>query len=698
MKIQTTVLFCWLFFLFFWSCPTAQAEVPKRWTKQVDSLIANPPAAFQNFPKDLQEMIRQLPKLTDGMEHLGMLDAIITRLIFSDAESALYYAKVMKEQALYFDIAETSSIAHSHLSIVYTQSGEYNRAKENGLRAIQIADSVGFLMGVTEGYSRLTSLCNISGDFQEGCEYARRAIKVAKQYGDAEFLANAYLNMGNNFLVMAQYDSATYYLIESKKLFDDERYLLNQLQIDQSLAHCYLEMTDTTAALLTSHQVLKDADPSIHLYPIATVQNIIGAIKTGRKRYAEAIHHLRKANDLFGTIDMIPQQTVAKANISFNYILEGKLDSAAQWIEEALEMAAALQAPTVSIPVLSTASRLEQRYQNWDKAHDYLERCLAMAKEIEGQNDVANVLQELAAFYERKGDIENALAFQKQFRKQEKKVFNLKKEQQISLIRTQYQTDRKEAELRQERSKSQRNQSMLIASLLILSLLGILSINIYKKNNIIQKTNHQLSEAKKKSDVLLKEVQHRVKNNLQFVASLLDLHSSRLNNEEASKAVEAGRDRIETMGLLHQKLLYKEDQPTSIDMKEYLGELTSTIVDSSSMDKELELSAQIAPVNLDIDKALPMGLIVNELVSNSIKHTTALEQTTQISVSLREEADKQLVLVVADNGPGLPDVEKWNQKQTSFGLDLVSMLCKQLGAVIQIKNAPGAHFKITFAS
>lgn len=195
-------------------------------------------------------------------------------------------------------------------------------------------------------------------------------------------------------------------------------------------------------------------------------------------------------------------------------------------------------------------------------------------------------------------------------------------------------------------------------------------------------------------EVLLKEVHHRVKNNLQIISSLLDLQSDYLCDEQARAVIRESQNRIRSMALIHQKL-YQSESFAFVNFREYIEELVTDLFVTYAKEPDLiQLNVDVGEVALGMDEAIPCGLIVNELVSNSLKHAFPHGRSGDITVQCRIGADGRVVLEIADTGIGLPpgmDLETTG----TLGLQLVSMLVKQLRGELLVDGA-GARFVLRF--
>lgn len=225
----------------------------------------------------------------------------------------------------------------------------------------------------------------------------------------------------------------------------------------------------------------------------------------------------------------------------------------------------------------------------------------------------------------------------------------------------------------------------LLAGLSLLLLLGITTLMMYykqkAKNAIIQKQATDL-------EILMKEIHHRVKNNLQIVSSLLDLQSHTITDVQAHEAVKEGKNRVQSMALIHQNL-YREDNIKGIKLKEYVINLVQTLSDSYNISNdEVKINTTIDDLNIDIDTMIPLGLVLNELLSNAFKYAFSEKKNGEISILLKEEESK-LHLMVSDNGRGFPiglDIKSGK----SFGLKMIRAFAQKLKAKLDIYNDGGA--------
>ncbi|BAZ48781.1 signal transduction histidine kinase [Nostoc sp. NIES-4103] len=241
-----------------------------------------------------------------------------------------------------------------------------------------------------------------------------------------------------------------------------------------------------------------------------------------------------------------------------------------------------------------------------------------------------------------------------------------------------------------------------------LDLLDQLTVQIaiaIQQSTIFQQAQNELAERQKaeinlrsalaEKEVLLKEIHHRVKNNLQIVSSLLQLQSQTLKDPEVIRVFRDSQNRIDSISLIH-KNLYTSPNIGYLDVADYIENLaTSLLISYQIVPGQIGLETNIDAVHLNVDQAIACGLIINELISNALKHAFPQQQTGQIMISLRN-IDNSIEMIIQDDGVGLPDDLDWSNTD-SLGLSLVyDLVTEQLEGSITVESNQGTVFKIQF--
>jgi two-component sensor histidine kinase len=308
-------------------------------------------------------------------------------------------------------------------------------------------------------------------------------------------------------------------------------------------------------------------------------------------------------------------------------------------------------------------------------------------------------------------------------------IFNEKKSNQIASIHIQYETEKKNqrigtltAENREQKAILEKRifeRNVFTGGAIMLLLLLLLSINRYQ---IKQKANKQLQEQrdiikknveelngllKEKEELLqikdklivekewlIKEVHHRVKNNLQMISTLLYSQSSYLKDKAAIAAINDSQQRIHAISLIHQKL-YQSDNLQLVNMKSYVLELVDYLKESFESTHEIEFKIEVDSFEMEILKAIPLGLILNEAITNSLKYAFTKNKRKIISISLKHKEEHNVLLIIKDNGKGMPaDFDPF--QSNSLGINLMQGLSSQINADFSIKNENGTIILLKF--
>lgn len=209
------------------------------------------------------------------------------------------------------------------------------------------------------------------------------------------------------------------------------------------------------------------------------------------------------------------------------------------------------------------------------------------------------------------------------------------------------------------------------------------------------KAEKQLQDSLAEKEIMIKEIHHRVKNNLQIISSLLTLQAEYIKDASARGYFNDSQNRVKSMAIIHEKL-YQTRDFAKIDIKDYVSNLTLSLFKAYNINTNLvDVDVDISNISLDVDTAIPCGLIINELVSNSLKYAFSDGRKGKMTISLLPVGEDKLQLIVSDNGLGLPEDLETKEVQ-SLGLTLVHILAKQLNGNVEVISKNGATFIVTF--
>jgi two-component sensor histidine kinase len=212
-----------------------------------------------------------------------------------------------------------------------------------------------------------------------------------------------------------------------------------------------------------------------------------------------------------------------------------------------------------------------------------------------------------------------------------------------------------------------------------------------------KRAEEQTRASLREKETLLREIHHRVKNNLQIISSLLYLQSSSLADATASQALKESQDRVHSMALVHEQL-YRSSSLGAIDFGEHLRQLAGSVARSyGAASGRVRLEIAVESIAVDLDLAIPVSLIFNEVLANVFKHAFPGERAGTVEVIFRSDGPETLMLRVRDNGIGLPPDYERDQGR-SLGLKIVRNLAEQIHGQLEIESCHGMTFQLTFAN
>ena len=226
---------------------------------------------------------------------------------------------------------------------------------------------------------------------------------------------------------------------------------------------------------------------------------------------------------------------------------------------------------------------------------------------------------------------------------------------------------------------------------------GVFGKNLLRAHHKLYKSRNEIQERIQEKETLLKEVHHRVKNNLQTVSSLLSMQSRTIDDEKVSNLIKSSQNRVVSMAMVHEMLYKRDDYLSKIELKPYVKELSEYLVRSvKGNSDQVKVKLDIPDNKLSIDTVIPLGLIINETITNALKYGIKDDGEGEIEISLRKLLDNRYEMYLGDNGVGYP--EDINSKNTkSLGLKLIYNLARQLrGSITRDYKRKGTYYRMVF--
>lgn len=429
------------------------------------------------------------------------------------------------------------------------------------------------------------------------------------------------------------------------------------------------------------------------------VYNNLGVLMFAQKQFDKAKEYHLAQHDLNTKLNNVWGKGYSHSKLARVYVEQQNYTLAKSHIDEALQITRKIGTPYELSSALLRSAQLNSEIGNFQVANRDIHESIALSKKFEQLNSYADGLKELVGIHEKQNRIDSALIYTNLLMNVKDSVLNKTISKQLSELEVEFETQKKDKEILELKYEDDLNQARIIQQRLIiggsmigLCLLGFLFFRVRSKNQKIEEQNNIISTALSEKDMLLREVHHRVKNNLQVISSLLGIQSRTIKDEKAKEAIRDGRSRVHSMSLIHQNL-YQKDNLSGIEMSDYLPKLSKSLFDTYNIKgDQIALATDIKEMKLDVETVIPIGLIVNELITNSLKYAFPEGRVGEISILL-SEGDGVLNLVVSDNGIGLPN-EQVENKQDGFGHKLIKAFRNKLDADIIVENRDGAFVEL----
>ncbi len=577
-------------------------------------------------------------------------------------------------------------------------------------------------------------------------QYADISYKAAKKAKDKLREGKALHQKGVSYDYKDILDSCLYFLNEAKLIFVQINAMDKESNAISDIGMAYYFRGNYELALRNYLKGLELRQQVGDKMPISRSFNNIGLAYRSRKDYPNAIKYYNASLLIKKELDDQPGILNTLINIGSSYEHTENYDSAFVYAKAALKIAEKLQlkkdilnceanmgsalagmnqtesakklllevqrdAKSINYSVLNPTvnealGNIALAENNINLAISYFSQALMEATQshsLEKQTIFAKIL---STTYQRKGDYKLAYSYLVQARNSYDTLYNIENSRQINELSAVYENAEKEKEIEklnlinvvsatQLEAKVRERNYFILSSILFLGLAGVAFkafTNNRRKKELLNTQNKIIEISLSEKELLLREIHHRVKNNLQVVSSLLSLQSNYISDEKALDAVRESKNRVQSMAIIHQNL-YMDENLANINVKTYVENLTTYLFNSYNIQKEkVTLEMDIQTMQLDVDILVPLGLILNELINNCLKYAVPGERKGVIEVVLKQN-ENQFTLEVNDDGVGFEgDASHFNQN--SFGHKMINTFIKKLKGEMKIFSDNGTHVAI----
>lgn len=700
-------------------------------TRSVNILRSNQHSYLTDSAVWLMNTLRSKP----GQQVMALLK-LSKRFYQSDSSRAHTYAVQAVTMAQQHADTLTAK-ALTNLGSFYVEQGNYPRALTYFQQALLKSQRLGRTRDLAYTYRYIANMHHLQSHFGEALTAMQSELNLRRQLKDTAQITALFSNIGHLFEISGSYPTALDYYLRSLTLAEKAHHSEVTAVILMNLGSTYSALNDPKLAAYYSQRAtnmfiaLKDTNRIITEYSEMSYFGI------KNKNLSSSNFYLKKGLALLN----LQKTRALPINKAILYELAGQLQTkqnhhtaALGYFNKAERIFRSYNAQDNLVELLNCKALAYQANKQPQVAQIIGRQMLVLARQTHSQSNVEISYKTLADISADNRDFAAAYAYRKRYEVLHDSLFSTQKSQQLAVLQTRYDLRNKESQLRsreaqiallhhntallQSESRLQRRYGLALG--VALFLISLLSISWYRRYRFQQAANRQLNardleivaknhdlvlkqrqlrKSLGEREVLLKEVYHRVKNNLQIIMSLLALQTPDSQLAEGV-ALQARQGWVRSIALIHELLCQSADL-TQIDFERFVNQLTAHLarLSGSSFDVTVtwETPAPGGYLHLDANTAVPLGLIVNELLSNAYKHAFIDGRAGIVHLHLTDrQASGFYTLRVVDNGVGFPPGFNLAQA-SSLGLQLVFSLAEQLDGTVKIKSSEaGTDCAITF--
>ncbi len=628
-------------------------------------------------------------------------------------DSAVHYSKISLALAKKIKSKKLEAVNYGFLGMTYTNEGNYTEALLNHQKSLEIKTQLKDKIGIANSYNNIGDVYYQQGNYAEALVNHFKSLKQKEELKDNNGIANSYNNIGSVYNALKNYKESLKYHFLSLKIREDLKDKGNMVMSYNNIAINYNALENYEEALKYQELALKMHAELDNKKGLAIVYGNIGNTFYHLKNYEKAQYNYQKSLKMREEIGDKKGVASALYNIANVNIKLKQYEEARKNIDKSLALNTAMNSLDFLKDNYYTNSTIYFEEGNHKEALVFYKKYIQYKDSIFNiENDKKSNRAQIQYEFDKQQSINEA-----EYEKQkilssveiQKRQLLLEKNQQSFLILNQenelkkLSLNKSELELKQKKiensaiitsAKKDGEKNKLILQFVggIVFLLFIIVVIVVRSLIINRKKNKIIAHALNEKEVLLKEIHHRVKNNLQVISSLLNLQSRYVKDEGALDALKESKERINAISLLH-KEIYQNDVLKHINPKDYFGNLITNLQNTFDPKKTVTIDTHIENVFLDIDTLIPLGLIVNELYTNCYKY--GISHPNPVITFILTQQEKQITLIVKDNGKGFLttlNIETTN----SLGFKLVSLFTKKLLGTVTYTNDNGSTTIITF--
>lgn len=659
-----------------------------------------------NAPLDSLEAVLETEKDIENRADISL--TIAGRVMHDDAKKARDLLLPFLDDQRELDDLRIGKI-FMKLGQIYYYLEDYEACEKYSLKSIETGESIGDNKMIAGSHNTISNMHYVLGDLSNSNLSLKTAIKHLSLTDDTLSMAKFQVNLGLNLKSANQGDEAIKVFFEALKIFENMQDAFGMGVTYTNIGASFLMLDNYPEGQKYSEKALSVLGPEAEYYRVMAYNNLgtsltkLNRLDKAEEAYMNAIK-ANKNNSTFSKSHSI----YGLANLA---VERGDKATAKERFTELLELETEAGLMVEQMSTLYSLAKLYREEKAYAKCLSCIERAEAIIVKTEVTKDYADILEgKLLCSLEQKGEKALLNNFEKYLEIADT-TFNLQKDELTKEINAKYETEKKDQENRlyKEQEKAQTAEIQRRTYQLTATVLGLLLVSGFlwyfwrsnikrrKNNRILQNKNKLLNEKKEQIQLLNTELNHRVRNNLQLVSSLMEMQAFRLDDDRAKAAFLESQNRLQAMRSVYNKLS-SEASSRTIDLSAYLLDLCQHLERTFSHQSQhlnIQMTPPGEPVICGAEKSLSIGLILNELITNAVKYAFTDQEKPQVDVVLKKGKDEDLELFIKDNGSGILD-DQQAAREGALGTKLIELLVGQLKGQMQQRNNNGLEYTFRF--
>ncbi len=687
------------------------------------------------LPEHILEKFAYAKSQKDTIQVYLELGEFLSEMDYFAADSVLSIARNLAGK---YDFPSLNANANRLIGANHWLHGEYDRARENLSNSIDLYREFGDTLGMAKAQNTLALVYYYQADYKRAISFLEQSLENHKTAGDSSQIARVANNLGLLYGSIGDFVNSIEYFILSTKI----RILYTSLRdraVSGQTRNPFREDNRYADTIIKQNlSRIQDGNSATNRFELARLLAETGKLYQIKDEYDSAILLSEQASEVYKALGWPKRIALEVRERARSYFEIGQAETAKQMLITTLEPLKKSYAIAAYSDALGDLYDISMEQSDFDMAVEYATRLLRTSKEAghvasvcrahrelgeaylrQGRSNLAlaefnsayKVAQEinsfrevkesafkLYTFYKMQENDNKALAFYEDWVDMNEKMKQAEATRIIEDYMARSEVDLRNAEItrlnqlnasNEKLVESQYRQLIIGGIGLILVLVSLITIfNRYRKIVSLKETlgrqNELLKSRNKENEILLAEIHHRVKNNLQMISSLLSMQNRRITEKESKEILRLTINRIQSIGLIHE-FLFKNRSFSDVNLGQYIHDLTDMVLRSQV--QSAEISIEVDDYEVDLETVIPFGLILNELLTNSIKYGLGQVDAPKIQVQLRV-TEKFIWLVVDDNGPGTPTVV------FGFGWTIINTILKGFNGTASIENERGFKVEI----